>query len=115
MTALPVSAPPRASATIRPLSGYERLFLAVDIVNGFNFAIAVTFSNLKTAEFPVEPDGLRVESVWGPSVLLGVEGEQMIGSVTFGGALHLVYSSFTPLPGLLEAVSETIVNACCTS
>lgn len=69
-------------------------------------------SNLKTAEFPVEPDGLSVESVWGPSVLLGVEGEQMIGSVTFGGALHLLYSSFTPLPGLLEAVSETIEVAC---
>jgi hypothetical protein len=72
-------------------------------------------SNLKTAEFPVEPDDLRVESVWGPSVLLGVEGEQMIGSVTFGGALHLLYSSFTPLPGLLEAVSETIESACCAS
>lgn len=69
-------------------------------------------SNLKTAEFPVEPEGLRVESVWGPSVLLGVEGEQMIGSVTFAGALHLLYSSFTPLPGLLEAVSETIQSAC---
>jgi hypothetical protein len=72
-------------------------------------------SNLKTAEFPVVPEGLRVESVWGPSVLLGVEGEQMIGSVTFGGALHLLYSSFTPLPGLLEAVRETIESACCTS
>jgi len=72
-------------------------------------------SNLKTAEFPVQPEGLRVESVWGPSVLLGVEGEQMIGSVTFGGALHLLYSSFTPLPGLLEAVSETIESACCAS
>ena len=69
-------------------------------------------SNLKTAEFPVEPEGLRVESVWGPSVLLGIEGEQMIGSVTFNGALHLLYSSFTPLPGLLETVSETIESAC---
>lgn len=71
--------------------------------------------NLKTAEFPVEPEGLRVESVWGPSVLLGIEGEQMIGSVTFGGALHLLYSSFKPLPGLLEAVRETIENACAAS
>jgi hypothetical protein len=69
-------------------------------------------SNLKTAEFLVEPDGLTVESVWGPSVLLGIEGEQMIGSVTFGGALHLLYSSFTPLPGLLAAVSDMIETAC---
>jgi hypothetical protein len=45
-------------------------------------------------------------------VLLGIEGEQMIGSVTFNGALHLLYSSFTPLPGLLETVSETIESAC---
>jgi hypothetical protein len=46
MTTLPVSALPRASATLRLLSGYERLFLAIDIVNGFNFAIAVTFSGV---------------------------------------------------------------------
>ena len=76
------------------------------------FGHDVLVSNLRTVEFPTLPDGLAVESVWGPSVLVGVEGEQMIGSATFGGALHLVYSSFTPIPGLLEAVEKKIVSAC---
>jgi NRPS condensation-like uncharacterized protein len=69
-------------------------------------------SNLKTVEFPVQPDGLVVESVWGPSVLVGYEGEHTIGSATFNGALHLVYSSFTPLSGLLDATHQKIVSAC---
>jgi hypothetical protein len=57
-------------------------------------------------------DGLVVESVWGPSVLVGHEGEHFIGVATFGGALHLTYSSFTSVPGLLDAIHETISNAC---
>ncbi|MGA3034478.1 MAG: condensation domain-containing protein [Terracidiphilus sp.] len=71
----------------------------------------VGVSNLKTVEFRTLPAELAVESVWGPSVLSGYEGENFIGSATFGGALHLVYSSFTPLPGLLEAVREKILTA----
>lgn len=69
-------------------------------------------SNLRTVEFPVQPDGLVVESVWGPSVLCGYQDEHFIGSATFSGALHLLYSSFAPLPGLLETMSEDIERAC---
>lgn len=75
------------------------------------FAHDVGVSNLRTVEFPDLSAGLAAESVWGPSVLVGYEGEHFIGSATFAGALHLTYSSFTPLPGLLEAVSETITKA----
>jgi NRPS condensation-like uncharacterized protein len=76
-----------------------------------SFGHDVGVSNLKTVEFPA-CDGLLVESVWGPSVLVGYQGEQFIGSATFDGALHLVYSSFTPLPGLLEAIQQKIATAC---
>jgi hypothetical protein len=76
------------------------------------FAHDVGVSNLRTVEFPVLSDCLAAESVWGPSVLVGYEGEHFIGSATFAGALHLTYSSFTPLPDLLKAVRETISNAC---
>jgi hypothetical protein len=31
---------------LRPLSGFERLFLAVDKINGFNFGIVVSFSGI---------------------------------------------------------------------
>jgi hypothetical protein len=33
-----------APAMLRPLSGFERLFLALDKINGFNFGITVGFS-----------------------------------------------------------------------
>jgi hypothetical protein len=86
---------------------------ASTLVNAFSQAVGhdVGVSNLRTVEFPLS-DGLAVESVWGPSVLVGHEGEHFIGVATFGGALHLTYSSFTPVPGLLDAVHETISNAC---
>ena len=87
---------------------------AATVVNVLSqgFGSDVLVSNLKTVEFAPACDGLVVESVWGPSVLAGVEGEHTVGSATFGGALHLVYSSFTPLPGLLEAVHEKMASAC---
>jgi hypothetical protein len=72
----------------------------------------VLLSNLKTVEFPRTPDGLTVDAVWGPSVLMGIQGEQMIGATTFGGALHLLYTSHYPVPGLLESVQQTIASAC---
>lgn len=86
---------------------------ASTLVNAFAQAVAhdLGVSNLRTVEFPVS-DGLVVESVWGPSVLVGYEGEHFVGVATFGGALHLTYSSFTPVPGLLDAVHETISDAC---
>jgi NRPS condensation-like uncharacterized protein len=75
------------------------------------FGSDVLISNLRTVEFSALPAGLAVESVWGPSVLAGIEGEHTIGSATFNGALHVVYSSFTPLPGLLDAIHQKIVSA----
>jgi hypothetical protein len=36
----------------------------------------------------------------------------MIGATTFDGALHLVYTSYCPVTGLLEAAQETIAAAC---
>lgn len=77
-----------------------------------NFGHDLLLSNLKSAEFRAVPADLTVEAVWGPSVLLGVEGEQMVGVATFDGALHLVHTSFTPVAGLLEATRQMIANAC---
>ncbi len=75
------------------------------------FGHDLLLSNLKNVEFAHAPGGIAVEAVWGPSVLLGVEGEQVVGSATFGGALHLVYSSYTPVEGLLETVEAMLVEA----
>lgn len=43
MTAVSAPTMTSAPAMLRPLSGYERLFLAIDKINGFNFGIAVCF------------------------------------------------------------------------
>jgi hypothetical protein len=75
------------------------------------FGSDVLVSNLKTVEFPPATDGFVAESLWGPSVLAGVEGEHAVGSATLGGAMHLVYSSFTPVSGLLEMVREKLTAA----
>jgi hypothetical protein len=87
---------------------------AVTLVNALAQGVAhdVGVSNLRTVEFPPPTDGFGVEAVWGPSVLAGYEGEHFIGAATFHGSLHLTYSSFTPVSGMLEAVHETISNAC---
>jgi hypothetical protein len=76
------------------------------------FGHDVLLSNLKTVDLGPAPEGLIVEAVWGPSVLVGYEGEHMVGSSTFEGALHLVYTSRSPLPGLLDEVQHTLARAC---
>jgi len=88
----------------------EASVLVEALIQGFGHDASL--SNLKNAEFPVVPEGLTVQSVWGPSVLLGVQGEHFIGSATVGGALHLVDTSYTPVAVLLEAVRRILVGAC---
>jgi hypothetical protein len=89
--------------------GFDADVLVSLVAQGFGHDVLA--SNLKTVEFPSVGDGFAAEAVWGPSVLAGYEGEHAIGSSTFGGALHLVYTSFTPVSGLLEAVQKKIVSA----
>jgi hypothetical protein len=79
---------------------------------GSKFGHDVILTNLKHVDFPSLPVGLTVEAVWGPTVLMGYEGEHTIGTATFDGALHLVYTSHSPVPGLLKKVQRTIAAAC---
>jgi hypothetical protein len=69
-------------------------------------------TNLKSVEFETVPGGMSVEAVWGPSVLGRLEGEHVVGAVTFAGVLHLVYTSHSPVAGLLERVRKMIGDAC---
>ena len=69
-------------------------------------------SNLKVASFPKVPDGLKVDAVWGPSELVGLEGEQTVGAITFEGALYLTYTSDKPYEGLLGSVQAILAEVC---
>jgi hypothetical protein len=44
----------------------------------------------------------------GPSVFVGIEGEQMIGAATLNAAIHLLHTSYTPLLKLLQTMEATL-------
>src|SRR5258708_2071507 len=50
----------------------------------------------------------KLESLWGPSVFVGIEGEQMIGVATLNGAIHLLHTSYTPISKLLQTMEATL-------
>ena len=65
-------------------------------------------SNLGLLPFETNFGGFTLESLWGPSVFVGIEGEQMIGAGTLNGAIHLLHTSYTPIPKLLQTMEATL-------
>jgi hypothetical protein len=65
-------------------------------------------SNLGVLPFETSVGRFKLESLWGPSVFVGVEGEQMIGVATLNGAIHLLHTSYTPIPKLLQTMEATL-------
>jgi Condensation domain len=65
-------------------------------------------SNLGVLPFETSFGGFKLESLWGPSVFVGIEGEQMIGATTLNGALHLLHTSYTPIPNLLQTMEAAL-------
>ena len=55
---------------------------------------------------------LKLEEVWGPAVLDGMEGEHTIGVATINGAIGLTHTSHTQSEGLLEAMQNVLIKAC---
>jgi len=52
--------------------------------------------------------GFKLESLWGPSVFVGIEGEQMIGAATLNGGIHLLHTSYIPILKLLQTMEATL-------
>jgi hypothetical protein len=65
-------------------------------------------SNLGVLPFTTSFGGFTLESLWGPSVFVEIEGEQMIGVATLNGAIHLLHTSYTPIPKLLPTMEATL-------
>jgi hypothetical protein len=78
--------------------------------NAFN--AQVMFTNLGRLSFDSTFGLLKLETLWAPSALRGIEGEQTLGAVTVNGSLHLTHTSPAPIPGLLAAVEEELRKAC---
>ena len=76
------------------------------------FAHEATLTNLGVLAFDSRFGALKLESMWGPAVLLGMEGVQTIGVTTVNGSICLTHTSHTPPEGLLEAMQRVLVDAC---
>jgi hypothetical protein len=55
---------------------------------------------------------LRLEEMWGPAVLSGMEGEHTIGVATVNGSICLTHTSHRPSGELLEAMQSVLIKAC---
>ena len=76
------------------------------------FARELMVSNLGQIPYESEFGRLKLEAIWGPTALQGLEGEQNVGVATTNGALRLLHASYTLIPQLLEN-TELILRAAC--
>jgi hypothetical protein len=96
------------------LSGFRQLMsTSPDVAQIAAFELQVCacegmMSNLGVLPFETSFDGFKLESLWGPSVFVGIEGEQMIGAATLNGSIHLLHTSYSPIPKLLPTMEATL-------
>lgn len=95
---------------------YEAMSTDMDETDGARFNAAVfsdtmLVSNLGQVPYSSSIGELTIEALWPPVVLRGHDAEQNIGVSTINGALHLVHSSWSPLPGFLEEIHARLQNA----
>jgi hypothetical protein len=76
------------------------------------FDAQAMFSNLGRLPFDSTFGPLKLETLWAPFALRGIEGEQTLGAVTVNGSLHLTHTSPAPIPGLLAGMEEELRKAC---
>ena len=76
------------------------------------FAYQVAVSNVGELLRPRRESAVRITSMWGPSNLLGFEGEQLVGAITINECLHLLHTAYSPLPHLLDRVRATLTTMC---
>ena len=78
------------------------------------FARDLMVSNLGQMPYESEFGKLKLEAIWGPTALQGLEGEQNVGVATTNGAIRLLHASYSLIPYLLEN-TESILSAACTT
>jgi hypothetical protein len=93
-------------------------FIPVDVTTGDTEAFLVgglSFeafaSNLRVVDMG-PPEAVRPVAIWGPAILVQVEGELASGICTFNGQLRIVSVSHDPLPGYLDRVRDVLDAAC---
>jgi len=75
------------------------------------FASEVIISNVGKLPFSSDYGALRLKSIWGSSFLTGAIDEQIVGVGTVDESLHLLYTSYTPIPSFLENIKSLLSEA----
>jgi hypothetical protein len=78
--------------------------------NAFNAQVMLT--NLGRLPFDSTFGPLKLETLWAPCALRGIEGEQTLGAITINGSLHLTHTSPAPIPGLVAGMEKELRKAC---
>jgi len=76
------------------------------------FPCELLLTNLGNLPIQFETGALKLEALWGPSVLLGFDGEQTVGVTTTNGSLCLLHTSFAPIRSLLQRTERILRSAC---
>lgn len=76
------------------------------------FARDLMVSNLGQLPYESEFGNLKLEAVWGPTALQGLDGEQNVGIATTNGAIRLLHASYSLIPHLLENTELILRKAC---
>src|SRR5262249_30591504 len=75
------------------------------------FPCELLLTNLGNLPIQFDAGDLKLKALWGPSVLVGFEGEQTVGVTTTSGSLCLLHTSFAPIPTLLQRTERILRSA----
>jgi hypothetical protein len=79
------------------------------MVGGLSFEAFA--SNLRVLDMGT-PEAVRPVAIWGPAILVQIQGELTSGICTFNGQLRIVSASHDPLPDYLDRVHDVLDAAC---
>ncbi|HFI3447117.1 TPA: condensation domain-containing protein [Escherichia coli] len=88
------------SKNINDMIDYDKEQIAPDI----------TISNLGIIEEPGGVGHLTLKAVWGPCVLIGTEGEHMVGVATINGSIHLIHITYEGSCNLLKMAEQILAD-----
>jgi hypothetical protein len=79
------------------------------MVGGLSFEAFA--SNLRVLDMGT-PETVRPVAIWGPAILVQIQGELASGICTFNGQLRIVNASHDPLADYLDRVRDVLDAAC---
>ena len=79
------------------------------MVGGLSFEAFA--SNLRVLDMGTA-EAVRPVAIWGPAILVQIQGELASGICTFNGQLRIVTASHAPLPDYLDRVRDVLDAAC---